>query len=122
MELQRLHQEFSVCQVGDYSLVRTDAEYCFLQKTDEENSLVCVTADVPPHTLRRDDGWRAFRVQGVLDFSLIGILAGIASALAARGVPVFAISTFNTDYILIKKEYLPQAEEALCAVGYTLTD
>ena len=102
MELKKLDQDFSVCKVKDYSLVDLGAEYCFTGKTDEEDSLVCATSDVPSNVVERDDGWKGFRIQGVLDFSLIGILAGIAEILAENGISIFAISTYNTDYVLMK--------------------
>lgn len=122
MEIKKLSQEFSVCQVEDYSLVNLDSEYCFLGKTDEENSLVCRIDEVPSNATRRDDGWRAFRIQGVLDFSLIGILAKIASVLADNGIPIFAVSTYNTDYVLVKKEHYEKGLEALEASGYSVAD
>ena len=111
MEIKKIPHDFSVCQVKDYSLVRLDAGFCFTGKTDEENSLVCLTEDVPENTVRRDDGWKAFRIRGVLDFSLIGILSKIAAVLAENEIPVFAISTYNTDYILLKKEFCKKAQE-----------
>ena len=104
IEIKRLNQDFSVCKVIDYSLVNLNAEYSFIGKTDEEKSLVCITSDVPPHVIERDDGWKGFRVQGILDFSLIGILSKIAEILAKNSISIFAISTYNTDYVLIKKE------------------
>ena len=122
MEIKRIHQEFSVCQVEDYSLVNLDSMYCFIGKTDEENSLVCITENVPSNVLKRDDGWKAFRIQGVLDFSLIGVLSEIAAILADRGISIFAVSTYNTDYVLIKKENFQRAQEALEAFGYSAVD
>lgn len=62
MEIKKLEQSFSVCQVEDYSLVNLDAEYCFIGKTDEETSLVCAAGDVPQNVIRRDDGWRVCRM------------------------------------------------------------
>lgn len=56
MEIKKLEQSFSVCQVEDYSLVNLDSEYCFIGKTDEEKSLVCAAGDVPQNVIRRDDG------------------------------------------------------------------
>ena len=82
IEIKRLNQDFSVCKVIDYSLVNLNAEYSFIGKTDEEKSLVCLTSDVPPNVIERDDGWKGFRIQGILDFSLIGILSKIAEILA----------------------------------------
>ena len=104
MELKKLNKDFSVCKVKDYSLVNLDAEYSFVGKTDEERSLVCITNDVPSNVIQLDDGWKGFRVQGVLDFSLVGILSEISDILSDNGISIFAISTYNTDYILIKKE------------------
>ena len=118
MEIKRIHQEFSVCQVEDYSLVNLDSEYSFIGKTDEEKSLVCITSEVPQNVIQRDDGWKAFRIQGVLDFSLIGILAKIATVLADNGISIFAVSTYNTDYVLIKKENYEKGLEVLRASGY----
>ena len=74
MELERLPQELSVCKVERLSDIDFDAELLFLGKTDEEVSLVCATESVPDGTTAREDGWRAFRIKGVLDFSLTGIL------------------------------------------------
>ena len=99
MELKKLNKDFSVCKVKDYSLVNLDAEYSFVGKTDEERSLVCITNDVPSNVIQRDDGWKGFRVQGVLDFSLVGILSEISDILSDNGISIFAISTYNTDYI-----------------------
>ena len=97
MEIKKIDHDFSVCKVVDYSLVNFDAEYCFTGSTDEEKSLVCMTGDVPSNVIERDDGWKAFRIQGVLDFSLIGILSKISGLLAKNGIGIFAISTYNTD-------------------------
>ena len=77
---------------------------------------VCVHRE----TMERDDGWRALRVQGTLDFALVGILAGIAQVLAQHKIPIFAISTYNTDYILLKQAHYPRALSALANAGYTM--
>lgn len=122
MEIKKIHQEFSVCQVEDFSLVNLDSEYSFIGKTDEEKSLVCITSDIPSNVIHRDDGWKAFRIQGILDFSLIGILSEIATILADNGISIFAISTYNTDYVLIKKENYQKGLEVLKSSGYEITD
>ena len=122
MELKKIHEDFSVCQVQDYSLTDTASEYCFLGKTDEENSLVCITGQVPANATKRDDGWKAFRIQGVLDFSLIGILAKIATILAEHAISIFAVSTYNTDYVFIKGDNYQRGLEILQAAGYTILD
>ena len=120
MEIKVLDYDFSVCKVEDYSLVDLDAEFCFTGKTDEEKSLVCLTDKVPDNTIEREDGWKAFRIQGVLDFSLIGILAKISALMAENGIGIFAISTFNTDYVLTKKENYQKAVNVLGNSGYTI--
>ena len=86
MEIKKINLDFSICKVMDYSLVNLNAEYCFIGKTDEEKSLVCITSDVPSNVIQRDDGWKCFRIQGILDFSLIGILSKIAEILADNGI------------------------------------
>ncbi len=120
MEIKKIDYDFSVCKVQDYSMVNLDKEYCFISKTDEENSLVCITEDVPGNVTDQDDGWKAFRVQGTLDFSLIGILSKISTLLADNSIGIFAISTFNTDYILTKKENFNKALEVLSGAGYQI--
>ncbi len=122
MVIKKIYQEFSVCQVEDYSLVNLDSKYCFVGKTDEEKSLVCITDEVPSNVIKRDDGWRAFRIQGVLDFSLIGILSKIASVLAENDISIFAISTYNTDYVMIKEENYIKALKVLEDAGYSVAD
>ena len=97
MEIKKIACDFSVCKVKDYSLVDLDTEFCFTGKTDEENSLVCPEDKVPSNVTERDDGWKAFRIQGILDFSLIGILAKLASLLAEHNISIFAVSAFNSD-------------------------
>jgi len=73
---------------------------------------------VPKYTIMRENGWRAFRIAGVLDFSLVGILARIASLLAEQGIPIYAVSTFNTDYVFVKEELLQTAVDTLSSHGY----
>ncbi len=120
MEMKRIDADFSVCKVTDYSKVNLEGEYCFTGKTDEENSLVCRTDQVPENVIERDDGWKAFRIQGVLDFSLIGILSKISGLLADQKIGIFAISTFNTDYILVKEENYQKALDVLSEAGYQI--
>lgn len=118
MRLEILPERFAVCKVKE--LPSFLPPFSFLARTDEEISLVCPVKDAPKETLAREDGWRGLRIQGVLDFSLVGILARIAGILAEKGIPIFALSTYNTDYILVKEEYLSAAREALLAAGYEM--
>lgn len=120
MELKRLDAELTVCKLSDESQIDLRRDFYFIGKTDEELSLVCRTADTPLHTLEREDGWRGFRIQGVLDFSLIGILSKISGILAENRIGIFAVSTFNTDYILVKEENYERALRVLAEAGYTV--
>lgn len=120
MEIKIIEQDFSVCKVADYSKVNLESDYCFIGKTDEEKSLVCMTTEVPDNTVECDNGWRAFRIQGVLDFSLIGILSKISTILAEERIGIFAVSTYNTDYILTKRENFEKAISVLKNAGYII--
>lgn len=120
MKLKVISGEFSVCKVEDFSQVNLDNLYTFTGKTEQENSLVCLSQDVPTNVLEEDKGWSAFRVEGVLDFSLVGILAQISQILAEEKISIFALSTFNTDYILTKTAVFSDALSALEKAGYEI--
>ena len=118
MVLKKIEHKLSVCRVTDISDIDLNTDFYFIGKTDEELSLVCKTEAVPYKTIERDDGWRGFRIQGVLDFSLIGILSKLSGILAEHKIGIFAVSTYNTDYILVKEENFDRAMEALISEGY----
>lgn len=118
MKLKVINESFSVCKVIDYTMVDLENPYCFIGKTEEEKSLVCPTQQLPLNTLEHEDGWRGFRIEGILDFSLIGILSQISSILAENKIGIFVISTFNTDYIFTKQENFDRAINVLKASGY----
>jgi len=120
MELKTIDYELTVCKVTDVSSINTESDFYFIGKTDEELSLVCKTEDTPQNTIERDDGWRGFRIQGVLDFSLIGILAKLSGILAEHKIGIFAVSTYNTDYILVKEENYERALSVLASEGYSI--
>jgi len=120
--IEPLNVELSVCKVKDYSHIDVSRPFCFTGSTDEEFSLVCPTDMVPGNTTERDDGWCAFRIVGVLDFSLVGILAGISEVLASSKIGLFAVSTYNTDYILTKVENFDAALDALREAGYRIKE
>lgn len=118
MDIERIEQDFSVCKIPDLSQTDLSDTFCFVGKTDRELSLVCRTDDAPKNASERSDGWKAFRVHGVLDFSLIGILAEISGILAEKRIGIFVVSTYDTDYVLTKKEDYEQALSALAAAGW----
>lgn len=122
MKLTLLAPSFSVIQVEriDPSILKIVP--LFFAHTSEELSLVLLTAKVPAETLNREDGWKAMKIIGVLDFSLIGIIAKISSLLAEESISIFAVSTFNTDYILIKEHQVEQARTVLTANDYSFVN
>ena len=120
MELIKLEYDLTVCKLVSESEIDPDWPFYFFSKTDEELSLVCRTEDTPENTAERDDGWKGFRIRGVLDFSLIGILSKLSGILAENGIGIFAVSTYNTDYILVKRENFEKAMEVLGSAGYTI--
>lgn len=119
--LEVMDWELSICRLDrlpDASVLKKSP--CFLGLTDDEISLVCETNATPRDAVQRDDGWRAFRVSGTLDLSLVGVLRGIADVLADIGVPVFVVSTYDTDYVLVRERFLDRALDELSAAGYTV--
>jgi len=96
--------------VGLFSVVRTR----------EETSVVCAESAAPSGA-RVEAGWRAIKVVGPLDLALTGVLVSFASPLAEAGVPVFAVSTFDTDYVLVRDHSIPEAVEALKRAGHRVS-
>lgn len=121
MKLKILPFEFTVCRLPRNERFACDEPFCFLSRTDEELSMVCPTTVTPNCTEAREDGWEGFRIEGVLDFGLVGILARIASILAENSIPVFAVSTYNTDYLFLKKACFDQALGLLSENGYEIS-
>jgi len=115
LRLEVLPGPFTVCKPREPNWA--DRPFHFLSRTDRELSLVCPTADAPAKCDAREDGWRGLRVRGTLDFSLIGVLSKLSSALAAAGVGLFAVSTYDTDYLFVKEADFGRALSALEAAG-----
>jgi len=90
-------------------------------RTERELSVVC-PQDVLLDSQVSETGWRAFRVKGTLDFGLTGILAGIATCLSDAAISIFALSTFETDVILVKQDQLAKAEATLENAGYPVSE
>ena len=122
MKLKKLPYDLTVCKIQSISDINLSADFFFIGRTDEELSLVCRTEDVPEKTVERDDGWRGFRIEGVLDFSLVGILSKLSTILAENGIGIFAVSTYNTDYILVKAENFERAMGVLTEAEYEVSE
>lgn len=100
--------------------VSSTTGFLSITRTEQELSIVCDGQVVPAGT-RIESGWRALKVQGPLDFGLTGILASLAIPLALAEVSIFAVSTFDTDYLLVKQDMLPIALTALRQAGHIIT-
>ena len=94
--------------------------FCSLSHAEGEISLVCETKALPACAVAREDGWRALAVVGPLDFSLVGVLSALSGILAKAKVPLFALSTFDTDYLLVKEDTLALAVSALTEAGHEI--
>lgn len=88
-------------------------------RTGEELTVVCAETPVPPDVLS-EGGWRCFQVRGPLDFSETGIIFSLSKPLAESGVPIFVMSTFNTDYFMVKETDLAKAIDVLSAAGHQI--
>lgn len=122
MVIRVLNGSFCVCKVRRVEDIDLSGDFLFVGKTDQEISLVCRAAAVPENALACEPGWKAFRIEGTLDFSLVGILAELAGLLAREGISIFAVSTFDTDYILVKAESLGPAVRAMQGAGHVVED
>ncbi|MBR4685987.1 MAG: ACT domain-containing protein [Candidatus Methanomethylophilaceae archaeon] len=118
MKLEVLPWHLSVCKIDSLKWTELCSKPFFLSRTDNELSLVCLTENVPADVLNEEKGWRAFRIEGTLDFSMVGVLSKITGILARENIGIFAISTFDTDYILVKEKDLESALTALRDNGY----
>jgi hypothetical protein len=122
LSLELLEGKYAVVKLAPDAPVPAwalNGEFYSITRTSEELSLVCPESNLTQEVEAERD-WRIFKIEGVLDFSLVGVLAALASVLAKAGVSIFAISTFNTDYILVKQTALERAVRALKAEGYHL--
>ena len=120
MKLTVLPYDISVCKIPSVKDIDLSSDFFFIGKTDEEVSLVCKAEDVPASATDKEDGWKGFRFDGELDFSLVGVLSEISGILAKSEISIFAVSTYNTDYVLVKAVDYERAINVLIEAGYTL--
>lgn len=118
MEFELLKKRFAVCALADPAL--PTGEFVSLTISGGEVSLVC-EEDKAPVGCKAETGWRALKIIGPLDFSLVGIFADVSAVLAQAKVSIFAVSTYETDYVLVKEESLKRALQALETKGHTFS-
>lgn len=122
LTMKLLKDKFGVCRLNKNERVpewAKNSEFYSITKTLDELSIVC-SQDIIPSDIRCERDWRVFMVVGPLEFSLIGILASISTILAQRGISIFAISTYDTDYILVKDKDIDHAIDALSNEKYEI--
>ena len=120
LTLRMIPDVFAVCKVSALPAADSCGSFVFTARTDKEISLVCASEYVPAEATEREDGWRMFVIDGVLDFGMVGVIAGISGALAENGIPIFVVSTFNTDYLLVKEEHHHATIQVLEQRGYAI--
>jgi hypothetical protein len=120
MKLQILDNQFSVSRLDPQSVIPEWAfqgHFFSVTRTKNELSIVCEGILVPVG-IKSETGWRILKVDGILDFNLTGILASITNPLAEAKISIFAISTFDTDYVLVKESDLEIAGKVLRSNGF----
>jgi hypothetical protein len=122
LTLALIDGDFAVCQLASSDAVPSwgsKGKVVSVTRTADELSIVC-SEDVVPAGVKCERGWRAMRVVGSMDFSAVGVLASLIGPLAEAGISIFAISTFDTDYLLVKQQTLNAAVEALKQHGHVI--
>ncbi|MDR0325007.1 MAG: ACT domain-containing protein [Oscillospiraceae bacterium] len=120
MELIVLGRDFTVCKIHSIAEADLSGEYVFVAKTDDEVSLVCETRYTPQNAVAVETGWKALKIAGTLDFGMVGVISRITGILAQAELSVFVVSTYNTDYILVKASILEKCLDLLETNDYMI--
>jgi len=121
VQLFVLPEKMAICKLDAKEQVPAWAEKAFsITRSDEELSIVCEAKEVP-ETITQSKHWVMLKIAGPLDFNLVGILASIAVPLAKVDISIFVLSTFDTDYILVKEEKREESIQALREAGFTMS-
>lgn len=124
LTMKLLKEKYGVCRLDKTELIpewAKNSNFFSVTRTSDELSIVCYQDSIP-NDIKCEKDWRILKIQGPLDFSLIGILASISKILAQNGISIFAISTYDTDYILVKNKDIDNAIESLIKEKYEVID
>lgn len=113
--IRLLDNKYAVCRFNSNQSIPSwvwESDLYSITKTYDELSIVCIQKVIPDN-IKCEKDWRVFKVEGILDFSLVGILSKISGALAGAGISIFAVSTYDTDYILVKEADVLKAVKTL---------
>ena len=122
--LSILPETLAICRLDKESPIpdwALEASFFSITRTGEELSIVCTQLNIP-EGVKHEDGYRCFKVQDTLDFSLTGVIASLATPLAFEGISVFTLSTYDTDYLLVKERSLAKASSILSQNGHLVID
>jgi hypothetical protein len=122
LKFRRLSATFAICRLAPNAPVPAaivDRPFVSITRTAEELSIVC-PVNQAPQSAKCELPWICFKLEGPFSFSLTGVLASVIDPLAQSGIPIFAISTFDTDYLLVKEEFAESALKTLQAAGHEL--
>lgn len=119
MKLRLLPGQFTIARYAPDANLNPlfTREFCCITRTRNEVTVVCESDLLPAGIQKKEEGWVCLEVEGILDFSLTGILNQITGPLADAEVSLFAVSTYDTDYILVKRDFLEKARIALLKAG-----
>ena len=124
LTMKLLKEKYGVCRLDKTELVpewAQKSDFFSITRTSDELSIVC-SEDYIPSGVRFEGDWKILKIEGPLDFSLIGILASISTILSQKGISIFAISTYDTDYILVKNNDMNDAIASLIKERYEVID
>lgn len=124
LTMKLLNEKYGVCRLDKNELIpkwAQNSDFFSITRTNDELSIVCSQVNIPSD-IKYEKDWRILKILGPLDFSLIGILSSISTILAQKGISIFAISTYDTDYILVKNKDIDNAIAALIAERYEVID
>ena len=122
MDIRQLSAQFSICKLPSMDGVDLASNFTFFAKTDDEISLVCETGRIPENATAVQRGFSGFTICGLLDFSLVGVIAGIADILAKARISIFVVSTYNTDYFLVPAAERDRTAALLRDAGYRIIE
>ena len=120
LTLHMLGETFTINKLPQFAeipSILSQGDMCFISRTDEELSIICPDY-MAPNNVQQELGWRCIRVEGEMKLQEVGVLASLAQPLADAGIPMFVVSTFNTDYIFVMEENLVNAVQALQQAGH----
>ena len=120
LRLHVLEEKFSVCKLPQFAElphIFTRGENCFVARTENELSIICPEF-MAPTNVQQEAGWRCIQVMGELPLSEVGVLTSLTVPLAKAGIPILAVSTFDTDYLFVMEERLIHAVQAIQKAGH----